>query len=115
MAEKEEGIPQIQRCPRQGDLLSLEKERVKGDPAAALYSCLKESHKDGRTKACVVAAGVAASGRGHRLPNEGFRLNMSDFPQRVVLQGSGLPRGVDRSACVEVFITRLNEAVRDLL
>lgn len=33
-------------------------ERVKGDPVAALYSCLKESHKDGRTKACVVAAGL---------------------------------------------------------
>lgn len=91
-------------------------ERVKGDPVAALYSCLKESHKDGRTKACVVAAGVMANGSSHRLPHGSFRLNMGkrDFSWRVVLQNR-LPQGVDRSLRLEVFTTWLNEATHDLL
>lgn len=86
-----------------------------GGPVSALYSCLKDSHKDSRTKACVVAAGVMASGSRHGLPRGRLRLNMSDFPWRVVLQENGLPQGVGRSPCLEVFITRLNEAARDLL
>lgn len=31
-------------------------ERVKADPVAVLYNCFKRSHRDGRTKFCVVVA-----------------------------------------------------------
>lgn len=59
--------PGDSECPQQGDLLSLEEEREKGVPVAALHSCLKENHKDCRTKACVVAAGVEANGQWSRV------------------------------------------------
>lgn len=53
-------------------------ERVKWDPVAFLYNCLQNSHRDGRTKSCVVATGTMASGSGHGLPHERLNVRKND-------------------------------------
>lgn len=62
-------------------------ERVKVDAVAVLYNCLKKSHRDGRTKFCVVVAtGIMASGHGHGLLHGRLNMRKNDVPWRVMLQ-----------------------------
>lgn len=62
-------------------------ERVKVDPVILLDDCLKRSHRDGRTKFCVVVAtGIAASSSGHGLPHGRLNMKNNDIPWRVMLQ-----------------------------
>lgn len=62
-------------------------ERVKVDPAAVLYNCFRKSHRDGRTKSCVViATGIIATGSSHGLPHGRLNARKNDVPWRVMLQ-----------------------------
>lgn len=62
------------------------------------HSCLKKSHRDGRTKFCVVVAtGIMASGSGHELPHGRLNMRKNDFPWRVMLQEKQVPQPENRS------------------
>lgn len=76
------------------------------------HSCLKKSHRDGRTKFCVVVA-TGKTGSGHRSPHGRWNIRKNDVPWRVMLQENRyLSRGTD---CYFMFMVWLNEATCDLL
>lgn len=75
-------------------------EESEGGSTSSLvqHSCFKKSHRDGRTKFCVVVAtGIMASGNGRELPDGRLNMRKSDFPWRVMLQEKQVPQQVNRS------------------
>lgn len=95
-------------------LLIRPEENVKVDPVAVLYDCLKKSHRDGRTKFCVmVATGTVGSGSGHGLPHGRLNVRKNDVPWTVVQQKNRCLNRWTDLCCM--FVAWLNEATCDLL
>lgn len=87
-------------------------EESEGGSSSSLvqHSCLKKSHKDGRTKICVVVAtGInGKSGSGHGSPHGRLNMRKNDIPWRVMLQENRyLSRWAD---CYFMLMAWLNEA-----
>ncbi|KAK4820923.1 hypothetical protein QYF61_008644 [Mycteria americana] len=78
---------------RELGLFSLEKRRLRGD-LMALYNCLKGGCREGR-----------------------FRLDIRKFyfTERVIKHWNRLPREVVESPSLEVFKSRLDEVLRDMV
>ncbi|KFV62129.1 hypothetical protein N307_09775, partial [Dryobates pubescens] len=97
-------------------LFSLEKRRLQGDLIVA-FQYLKGPYKKAGEGLLRISGSDRTRGNGMKLEVERFRLDMRRkfFPMRVVKPWNGLSREVVEAPSLEVFKSRLDEALASLI
>ncbi|KFV63585.1 hypothetical protein N307_10790, partial [Dryobates pubescens] len=97
-------------------LFSLEKRRLRGDLIVA-FQYLKGAYKKAGEELLRISGSDRTRGNGMKLEVGRFRLDMRRkfFPMRVVKPWNGLSREVVGALSLEVFKTRLGEALASLI
>ncbi|GAB0189137.1 mitochondrial enolase superfamily member 1 [Grus japonensis] len=101
---------------RELGLFSLEKRRLQGDLIAA-FQYLKGAYRKDGEGPFIRECGDRTRGNGFKLKEGGFRLDVRKkfFTVRVVRYWNRLPREFVDAPCLEVFKTRLDEALGNVV